>query len=155
MEEETVPGEGPVPSERMIIGEAPGSKEVEMGRPFVGKSGILLGTALKELGLRRDDIYVTNVVKFHPQDESSKTRPPTFKECSWAYHNELMEEITRVRPAKSLALGKTAQRWGGVPGVGIMVKAWHPAYVLRNGGYGSDVYKLWFEQLRPFAEDTL
>jgi len=61
-----VPGEGSGSSGVMFIGEAPGRSEDEMGRPFVGRAGQLLTELIGEAGLRREDVYITNVVKCRP-----------------------------------------------------------------------------------------
>jgi uracil-DNA glycosylase family 4 len=61
-----VPGEGKIPSEVMIVGEAPGRMEDLSGRPFVGKAGNLLTRALSSIGIERKDVYITNIVKCRP-----------------------------------------------------------------------------------------
>ncbi|MCS6800413.1 MAG: uracil-DNA glycosylase [Chloroflexota bacterium] len=61
-----VPGEGPVNAEVLFIGEAPGFNEDRQGRPFVGQAGQLLTELLQSIGLRREDVYITNVVKCRP-----------------------------------------------------------------------------------------
>src|SRR5947209_19109638 len=61
-----VPGEGPVSAEVMLVGEAPGFNEDKQGRPFVGAAGRFLEELLGEAGLKRDEVYITNVVKHRP-----------------------------------------------------------------------------------------
>src|SRR5690348_14056798 len=61
-----VPGEGPPDAEVMFIGEAPGYHENVQGRPFVGPSGHFLDELLASIGLRRDQVFITNVVKCRP-----------------------------------------------------------------------------------------
>jgi len=61
-----VPGEGPLDAEIMFIGEAPGRNEDLQGRPFVGQAGQLLEELLAEIGLTRDDVVITNIVKCRP-----------------------------------------------------------------------------------------
>ncbi|TFG13364.1 uracil-DNA glycosylase [Candidatus Thorarchaeota archaeon] len=61
-----VPGEGPIDAEVMFVGEAPGAREDETGRPFVGRSGQLLTEMLEEAGIPRDEVYITSVLKSHP-----------------------------------------------------------------------------------------
>jgi DNA polymerase len=61
-----VPGEGPVTAELLFVGEAPGYHEDRQGRPFVGPAGQLLTELLQSIGLRREDVYITNVVKCRP-----------------------------------------------------------------------------------------
>jgi DNA polymerase len=62
----TVPGEGPANAEIMFIGEGPGQREDALGRPFVGPSGDLLEQWLAEIGLKRDHVFIANVVKCRP-----------------------------------------------------------------------------------------
>lgn len=62
----TVPGEGPVPCRIMLIGEGPGQKEDESGRPFVGRAGTILTGLLSDAGLSRDEVFITSVVKCRP-----------------------------------------------------------------------------------------
>ena len=61
-------GEGSLDAPVMFIGEAPGKKEAETGRPFVGASGKVLAEMLEDIGLQREDVYITNVVKDRPPD---------------------------------------------------------------------------------------
>ena len=58
-----VPGDGPIPATIMIVGEAPGAAEAVKGRPFVGRSGIRLEAFLSIAGIKREDVYITNVEK--------------------------------------------------------------------------------------------
>src|SRR5215207_326242 len=77
--EESVFGEGSLNSRLALVGEAPGKHEVEEGRPFVGNAGKLLDELLKEAGIDRSKLYVTNVVKVRPTKEgggSTTNRPP-------------------------------------------------------------------------------
>src|SRR3954463_14127815 len=61
-----VPGEGAPDADVMLVGEAPGATEDELGRPFVGRAGRLLDEALAAGGLAREDVWITNVVKARP-----------------------------------------------------------------------------------------
>ena len=61
-------GEGNLNADLMFIGEGPGGEEDKEGRPFVGKAGILLNNALTGLGIKREDCYITNVVKCRPEN---------------------------------------------------------------------------------------
>lgn len=141
-----VPGYGPKPARGMIIGEAPGRTEVEQGRPFVGKSGILLDMALNALGLERKAMYVTNVVKFLPLDEEGRIRKPFPSEIENA-KSQLVSEIHAVSPLGILALGKVAENFLESAGVAHWY-AWHPAYVLRRH---SGLPTEWLEQIRPWS----
>ena len=62
----TVPGEGDIESSIVLVGEAPGKKEDELGRPFVGRAGILLDDLLESVGLHRTNFYILNILKCRP-----------------------------------------------------------------------------------------
>lgn len=154
-----VPGEGPQPAAGMIVGEAPGKQEVEAGRPFIGKAGKLLDSALRALGLDRAELYVTNVVKDLPLDSDNKIRRP-FPEEIAAWAPILAGEIENTAPAALLALGRTAtDALTDLPGdkvgfgskIGNVYTAWHPSYLLHRGRDEGQMEE-WLEQLRPFAE---
>jgi len=98
-----VPGEGPEDAKIMLIGEAPGKKEDETGRPFIGRAGALLGRALNEASLSREEVFITNVVKCRPPDN----RKPKAKEIK-ACRTYLLEQIDIVRPSIIVTLGLTA-----------------------------------------------
>ena len=162
-----VPGEGPQPSFGMIVGEAPGQEEVDAGRPFVGRSGKLLTTVLLSLGIDRAQVYITNAVKELPTTGDGKIRRPYDQEVE-QWLPILQGEIEACAPAALLALGRTAQR-ALVPGVpagaipfgsiiGNVYIAWHPAYVLRQGGWLRNpprvAFDEWLRQIRPWAEEV-
>jgi len=69
-----VPGEGSVESRIMFVGEAPGASEDLSGRPFVGRSGEILVQLIGEIGLSRDDVFITSVLKSRPPDNRSPTQ---------------------------------------------------------------------------------
>lgn len=62
----TVPGEGPIPCRLMLVGEGPGRREDETGRPFVGRAGTILSGLLSGIGVSREDVFITSVVKCRP-----------------------------------------------------------------------------------------
>ena len=105
---ELVLGEGNPNARIMLIGEAPGKTEVELGRPFVGKAGKNLDMFLEHIRLKREDIYITNCVKFRPTRESewggAANRAPTPEEIL-AQRDFLMEEISIVDPEVLVTLG--------------------------------------------------
>ncbi len=101
-----VPGEGPVPSDMMIIGEAPGKNEDITGRPFVGKAGQLLTRMLEASGIPRKTVYITNIVKCRPPEN----RVPTTGEVKTCLPY-LEKQILIVNPEKILILGRTAARY--------------------------------------------
>lgn len=108
-------GSGPVPCDIMLIGEAPGAKEIESGVPFCGPAGSNLNKFLESLGLRRSDVYITNVCKFRPTKvrEGKRTtvsnRTPTAAEIREAVRY-LTDEIEVVDPKMIILLGNTPLR---------------------------------------------
>lgn len=95
----------------MLIGEAPGEQESLQGRPFVGKAGKNLDGFLQVVGLRREDIYISNVVKVRPTKVSEKgrvsNRPPNKEELA-LFTPYLYEEILLVQPRVIVTLGNFA-----------------------------------------------
>ena len=95
----------------MLIGEAPGEQESLQGRPFVGKAGKNLDGFLRVLELKREDIYISNVVKIRPTKVSEKgrmsNRPPNKEELA-LFTPFLYEEILRVQPKIIVTLGNVA-----------------------------------------------
>src|SRR6185503_5896304 len=96
-------GDGPVPAEIMIIGEAPGYREDEVSKPFAGKSGQLLDRALENVGLSRDQAFITNVVKCRPPDN----RTPLKGEMKACRHY-LDAEVEAVNPKFIMTVGNSA-----------------------------------------------
>jgi uracil-DNA glycosylase family 4 len=99
-----VPGEGPVPADVFIIGEAPGAKEDKLGRPFVGPSGMILERSLEAAGLRRADVYITSCVKCRPPHN----RTPHKNELDVCQAAWLSRQIELVDPKVVVLLGKVA-----------------------------------------------
>lgn len=99
--------------EIMLIGEAPGEQETLQGHPFVGKAGKNLEGFLQVLGLRREEIYITNVVKVRPTKVSARgtvsNRPPNPEELL-LFTPYLYEEILLVQPGMIVTLGNVALR---------------------------------------------
>lgn len=97
----------------MLIGEAPGEQEEEQGRPFVGKAGKNLSEFLNTLGLRRDELYISNVVKLRPSKRSAAgrtvNRPPSREEIAY-FTPWLFREVTLVEPSLLVTLGNVALR---------------------------------------------
>lgn len=98
-----VPGEGPVTAKVMFVGEAPGAMEDELGRPFVGRSGNLLTEMLKDIGLSRDDVFITSVLKSRPP----KNRRPTKDEID-ACMPYLIRQFEIINPKFIVLLGGVA-----------------------------------------------
>ncbi len=94
-------GEGNPHATVMFIGEAPGEKEDELRRPFVGAAGKFLNELLESIGLKREDVYISNVVKFRPP-ENRDPEPIEKEQCMpW-----LMLEIALVKPRVIATLGR-------------------------------------------------
>ncbi len=114
-----VPGEGNLEARVMLVGEAPGEREDEEGRPFVGQAGRLLNEVLSGLGVDRGEIYITNVVKCRPPNN----RDPEDAEVE-ACRPYLERQIQIVAPRVVVALGRHSARlllgYGGVRFRGIM-----------------------------------
>ena len=101
-----VPGEGSPNARIMFVGEAPGFHEARQGRPFVGASGKFLDTLLHGVGLRRDDIFITNIVKDRPPDN----RAPQKGEIAF-YAPYLDRQIAIVQPSVLVTLGRFAMEY--------------------------------------------
>lgn len=139
----TVPGEGSIETPVVFVGEGPGADEDASGKPFVGRAGELLTRILESVGLSRQDIFITNIVKCRPP----KNRVPTTDEqraCS-AY---LLSQLAVIKPKVIVALGATAlsyfvaqdgiqitkvrgQLFDWIGGVKVFAM-FHPSYLLRN-----------------------
>lgn len=96
-----VMGEGNPSADIVFIGEAPGKKEDEQGRPFVGASGRFLNEMLSSAGLVREDVYITNIVKYRPPDNRDPTKAE--KAEFWPY---LVRQLEIIRPRVIITLGR-------------------------------------------------
>jgi len=101
-----VPGEGDIKSGIMFVGEAPGKNEDERGRPFVGAAGKLLNKLLEENNMRRNQIYITNIVKCRPPNNREPTKEEIEKCTSY-----LENQIKIIRPRIIVTLGRTATKY--------------------------------------------
>jgi len=107
---QTVFGEGKISSRVIFVGEQPGDEEDLTGRPFVGPAGRLLDKALKEAGIEREKIYLTNTVKhfkWKPQGKRRIHEKPNAAEIR-ACDPWLRSEITLIKPRILVCLGATA-----------------------------------------------
>ncbi len=95
--------DGDYKSPLMIIGEGPGQKEDEVGKPFVGDAGQLLNKMLAAINLKRQNVYITNVVNYRPP----KNRKPELAEIN-RYSEFLREHITIINPRILILMGSTA-----------------------------------------------
>lgn len=137
-------GAGRADADVMFIGEGPGEDEDRQGEPFVGRAGQLLTDIItKGMKLRREDVYIANVVKCRPP----RNRDPEPDEVA-ACEPFLIRQIELVRPRVIIALGRAAAqtllrsteaisrlrgRWHDYHGIRLM-PTFHPAYLLRNPG---------------------
>lgn len=149
-------------AEIMLVGEAPGYNEEKEGEPFVGPAGQKLTDILKAMGIRREDVYISNLVKFRPSmpRQTTNNRKPTPEEMA-ACLPLVMAEISVVKPKIIIALGgTTAEGLLGLEGaVGDMREKWHelsgiparvtyhPSYLLQSGGSNQVKRALWEDML--------
>ena len=140
---QTVPGEGPENAEIMFIGEAPGFHEDRTGRPFVGAAGKFLDQLLGLAGLRRDQVYIANVIKCRPPDNRDPL-PGEIQACSkW-----IDRQIQLINPKVIVTLGRHSMnkffpnasitRIHGQPrwqGGRLIVPMFHPAAALHQQRY--------------------
>jgi uracil-DNA glycosylase family 4 len=142
-----VPGEGPEDADIMFIGEAPGFHEDRQGRPFVGAAGQFLDELLESIGLKREDVFIANVIKCRPP----ANRDPLVDEIKacWPY---LERQIELIKPKMIVTLGRYSMerffpgqkisRIHGRPrkmeGI-IYYPLYHPAAALHQPRYRSDV----------------
>jgi len=140
---QTVFGVGDERAKWLVIGEAPGAEEDKQGEPFVGRAGQLLNSMLAAIGLKREQVYIANVLKCRPPGN----RDPKPEEAELC-RPFLERQIALIRPKIILAVGRiaaqnllhtdttigrlrgTVHRLGDVP----LVVTYHPAYLLRSPG---------------------
>jgi DNA polymerase len=134
-------GEGSETARLVFVGEAPGYEEDSQGRPFVGKAGQLLTRIIAAIGMTRDEVYITNVVKCHPP----RNRLPRPDEIACCYPF-LSKQLRIIRPKVICALGNAAAQTLLGTNAGIttlrgtfhtwenikVMPTFHPAYLLRN-----------------------
>jgi uracil-DNA glycosylase family 4 len=152
-------GVGNPRAELMFVGEGPGADEDAQGEPFVGRAGQLLNNMIKAMGLRREDVYIANIVKCRPPGN----RQPERDECDTC-SPFLMRQIATVKPKAMVALGATAAknllainapmaelrgRWYDFkpagsdpswPGARLAV-TYHPAFLLRDPRQKGEAWK--------------
>ena len=149
--------DGDVKSQIMIIGEGPGQKEDELGKPFVGDAGNLLNKMLKAINIEREKVYITNVVNYRPPNN----RKPEISEIN-RYSEYLKEHISIIDPKIIILMGSTAmeailgdnKKISRARGLWkeVIIKqknyetivTFHPAYLLRK----PDQKKLSWEDLK-------
>ena len=144
-------GDGSPEAPLMLIGEGPGQNEDATGKPFVGRAGALLDQCLRENGITRKHVYITNVVRCRPtlvEAGRVNNRPPTPDETR-ACSTWLEQTIEIVQPLVILCLGAPAasaiihkgfkmkeerSQWFETRYAHHAMAAWHPAYILRLEG---------------------
>jgi DNA polymerase len=141
--ENAVPGEGDFDAGLMFVGEAPGADEDTQGRPFVGRAGQLLTRIIEAMKFKREDVFITNVVKCRPPDN----RTP-FREEIETCQPYLLAQVEAIQPRVIVMLGKVATDFF-VPinasmsslrgnfyefGKVLVMPTFHPSYVIRNEG---------------------
>jgi|SRR3989338_3480856 len=126
--------DGSTDAKIMIIGEAPGKDEEIQGKPFVGRAGKLLNATLEKLGWQRSDFYVSNIVKYRPQDARGGTLTPTDEEIA-KFRPAIEKEIEVVNPRLIVVLGRIAMLGMGIDGTMAANhgKVLHPPPFLKNG----------------------
>ncbi len=149
---QAVPGDGNPDADIVFIGEAPGKKEDSEGRPFIGAAGKFLAEMLASINMKREDIYITNVVKYRPPDNRDPL-PAEKETCrSW-----LTEELLAIKPKLIVFLGRHAmsnffpdekisavhgkllkKHITGMP-TEYFLPLYHPAAALYNGGLRQDL----------------
>jgi uracil-DNA glycosylase family 4 len=143
-------GVGNPNADLMFIGEAPGADEDTQGEPFVGRSGQLLTNMIKAMGLRREDVYIANIIKCRPPGN----RAPERDECETC-SPFLMRQIEAIKPKVLVALGAVAAktllavsasmmelrgRWFDFRGTKLAV-TYHPAFLLRDPRQKKETWK--------------
>jgi uracil-DNA glycosylase len=147
-------GEGSASARLMFIGEAPGAEEDLQGRPFVGRAGQLLNNMLDKLGLSREEVYITNVVKSRPP-ENRDPEPDEIEACL----PYLKMQIAAIRPKVIVTLGKIATQamlgikepitkmrgqWRRYDHIRVM-PTFHPSFLLR---FPKERHKTWEDMQR-------
>jgi DNA polymerase len=143
-------GEGNPSAELMFVGEGPGADEDEQGRPFVGRAGQLLNKMIEAMGLKREQVYIANVVKCRPPGNRTPEREET-ETCS----PFLLRQIAVIQPKAIVALGAVAARcllglnepmaklrgrWFDFRGTRLAV-TYHPAFLLRDPRQKKETWK--------------
>jgi len=143
-------GVGSPTADLMFVGEAPGADEDVQGEPFVGRAGQLLTKIIEAIDLRRDQVYIANVIKCRPPGNRNP-EPDEVEQCE----PFLFRQIDLIRPKVIVALGKfaaqsllrTSDPITRIRGreyayrSAILIPTYHPAYLLRNPSAKRDVWE--------------
>jgi len=143
-------GEGDPNARLMFVGEGPGADEDVSGRPFVGKAGQLLNNMIAAMGLKREEVYIANIVKCRPP-QNRVPEPAEADVC----RQFLLRQMNIVQPEVIVALGATAAtyllgarqslgslrgRWHSCRGARLAV-TYHPAFLLRDPRQKAEAWK--------------
>ncbi len=143
---QAVPGDGNIDSDILFIGEAPGQKEDELGVPFVGAAGKLLASLLESIGMKREDIFIANVIKHRPP----ANRDPLPEEIE-VYRPWLAGQIEIIDPKIIITLGRFSMDF--VLGAGFSISKIHGQPKRKNGRVVVPLYHpaaaLYSGNLRP------
>jgi len=141
-------GVGSIDAKIFFCGEAPGAEEEAQGEPFVGLAGQLLTKIIGAMGLKREQVYIGNIMNWRPEMPTTYgNRPPTMEEMTYCLPF-LKAQVAVVKPEVIVALGKTAVdgllgvdksrrmgsirgKWDTFEGIPLM-PTYHPSYLLRN-----------------------
>lgn len=128
-------GEGSLDAAALLIGEAPGEQEAKQGRPFVGAAGRVLNDLLCLIGVQREEIYITSVIK----DRPPKNRPPQAQEIK-LYAPFLARQIAIIQPPIIAVMGRFALEFSGqalqLPGTGWKISELHGQPIPAQAAYG-------------------
>ncbi len=136
-----VPGEGCLETDLMFVGEAPGRDEDAQGRPFVGRAGQLLTKIINAMNFKREEVYITNIVKCRPP-ENRTPHVDEIEQCK----SYLLVQIEMIRPRVIVTLGKVATDFFVRSSLGMsalrgkftdygdiqVMPTFHPSYLIRN-----------------------
>jgi len=146
----TVPGEGNTSARLMFVGEGPGADEDRLGRPFVGRAGQLLDRMLDAIDVKREEVYIANIVKCRPPGNRNPERIEIEECIKW-----LNMQLDIIKPEIIVCLGGIAAKTLIDPASTItemrgriiekdgykFLATFHPAALLRNPGYYADAWK--------------
>jgi uracil-DNA glycosylase len=151
-------GEGNSKAKLMFIGEGPGFDEDVQGRPFVGRAGQLLTKIIESIKLKREDVYIANIIKCRPP-QNRNPQPDEIEAC----HGFVLAQVEAIKPKIICALGTFAAqtllqtdakisslrgKFHDVKGIKVM-PTYHPAFLLRNPERKKDVW----EDMKKIAEE--
>lgn len=161
-----VPGQGNPKARLVFVGEAPGADEDQQGLPFVGRAGKLLNDIITAMGLTREEVFITNIVKCRPPGNRDP-RPEEISNC-WPY---LKHQLELIQPEIIVALGAHAARtllntqeaigklrghfqaytYSDEAAPAKLMPTYHPAYLLRNYSYDNRK-RVWEDMCKVLKE---